>query len=149
MTYRMRRRPSRVLQLLALTGAGFWSVGLLVAATTVPAYQSSTSGLTGSGSSRSISSHGETLVDVNGKGVLIALAVPLLATLVVAGALLIRRRWSIWIACVTTGLLALGNLAAMLTVGVLVLPVTAALVVGCLCEVLGPPPPDQGGLLAT
>lgn len=139
MTDGTRWRASRTLQLLALAGAALWSVGLLVAATTVSVYQTETSSSTGSGSTESISSHGETLVGENGTWVLIVLAVPLAATLLVALALLTRRRWALWIACAITATLALGNLVAMLTVGVFVLPVTAALVVACLCDVLSQP----------
>lgn len=143
------RHASRTLQLLALFGAGLWSVGLLIAATTVPVYQSTGSSTTGPGSSESISSHSETLVGENGTSALIMLAVPLAATLLVALALLTRRRWALWIACVTTAVLALGNLAAMLTVGIFVLPVTAALVVGCLLGFLGRTQTDQTALPAT
>ena len=118
------RRASLVVQLLALTGAALWSAGLLVFATTVPVYQTETG---------STSSHSDTLVDENGMTILIVLAVPLAATLLVALALLIRRRWALWAACAITAVHALGNAAALLTVGIVVLPVTAALVVACVC----------------
>jgi uncharacterized membrane protein YhaH (DUF805 family) len=131
------------LQVVSLVGAGLWSVGLLVALSTVPAYQTMTASSTGSISTGSISTQGETLVGENGAWVLIVLAVPLAATLLVAVALLVRRRSTLWMACVITGVLALLNLPAMLTIGIFVLPVTGALVVACLCDVLGQRPTER------
>ena len=60
------------------------------------------------------------------------LAIPLLVTLAVAcGLWQGSRRAALPIAWTLTGLLAAANLLAMLSVGVFVLPVTAALVVAC------------------
>jgi hypothetical protein len=74
----------------------------------------------------------KTLVGMNGPGVLVVLAVPFLVTLLVASALLARsRRAALPFAWALTALLAVFNLVGMLTVGVFVLPVTAALVVAC------------------
>jgi hypothetical protein len=62
----------------------------------------------------------------------VVLAVPFLVTLLVASALLARsRRAALPFAWALTALLAAFNLVGMLTVGVFVLPVTAALVVAC------------------
>ena len=119
-------KPGRAAS-VALLCAAVWALGLLVAGWLVPVYQST-----------SISSSGEqtrsteTLVGVNGPGVLIVLAIPLLATLLVAGALLVRpRRGALPLAWALTALLAGVNLLAMLTIGIFILPVTAALVVAC------------------
>jgi hypothetical protein len=107
-------------------------------ATTVPVYETTGSGADGSS---------ETLVGENGTWVLALLVVPLAAALLVALALLVRRRWALWIACAITAALALANLAAMLTIGIVVVPVTGALIVGCIvggiCEVSGRLPSDQ------
>ena len=74
----------------------------------------------------------ETLVGMNGPGVVVVLAVPFLATLLVAAALLARsRRVALPFAWGLTALLALFNLLGMLTIGIFILPVTAALVVAC------------------
>jgi hypothetical protein len=111
---------------VALLVAAAYGVALVVAAFTLPVYDSdnsSTSGQTGQAS--------DTLVGVNGMGVALVLAVPLFVTVAVGCALALRSRWSLPIAWALTGLLAALNLLAMLSVGIFVLPVTAALVVAC------------------
>lgn len=132
------RRALRALQVIAVLAAFLWSLGLFVMATTVPVYETSGSGSNGSS---------ETLVGENGTWVLMLLAVPLTVAALVALALLVRRRWALWIACAATAALALGNVAAMLTIGIFVLPVTAALIVGCIvggvCEFSGRLQNDQ------
>lgn len=112
-----------------LVAAALWSVGLVAAGATVPVYRTASAGSDGS-----VTSHGETLIGENGAWVVVVLVVPLIATLLVAGALLTSRDpWALWFASVVTGLLAAVNLPAMLTIGIFVLPVTAALVGACLC----------------
>jgi hypothetical protein len=73
------------------------------------------------------------LVEQNGFGVLLTMAVPLLVTIIVGYALWRRgaRRGAGVIAWTLTGLLACLSLVAMLSVGVFVLPVTACLVIAC------------------
>ena len=111
---------------VALLVAAIYAAGLVVAAFVLPAYDSDSSSSSGGTSQAS-----ETLVDVNGLGVALVLAVPLLVTLAVGCALALRSRWSLPIAWTLTGLLAAANLLAMLSVGIFVLPVTAALVLAC------------------
>ena len=119
-------KPGRAAS-VALLCAAVWALGLLVAGWLVPVYQSTSFSSSGE-QTRST----ETLVGVNGPGVLIVLAIPLLATLLVAGALLVRpRRGALPLAWALTALLAGVNLLAMLTIGIFILPVTAALVVAC------------------
>jgi hypothetical protein len=126
---------------MSLAGAGLWSIGLIVAGLTVPFYAVTTSvGSAGSITTASNSTQSATLVGENGGWVLLVLAVPLAATLLVAALLMPRRRWTLWMACGITGVLALANLLAMLTIGALVLPVTAALAVACLCDMVTPRP---------
>lgn len=133
----------RPLRVISLVGAGLWSIGLIVAGLTVPTYQGTASGgSTESMTTGPISTQSETLVGENGAWVLFVLAVPLAATVVVAALLMPRRRWTLWIACGVTGVLALLNLPAMLTIGVFVLPVTAALVLACLCDVVSQRPTE-------
>lgn len=112
---------------VALLFAVVWGLGLVVAGFLVPAYRST--GMSSSGESAESTS---TLVGTNGWGVAVVLAVPLLVTVLVAGALLLRPRpGATVVAWALTGLLAVFNLLAMLTIGVFVVPVTAALVVAC------------------
>jgi hypothetical protein len=74
----------------------------------------------------------ETLVGVNGPVVVVVLGVPLLATVLVGSALLLRsRRGAVPFAWSVTGLLAVFNLLTMASIGLFVLPVTAALIVAC------------------
>lgn len=112
---------------IALLGAAMWGLGLVVAGFLVPAYQS-----TEMSSSGELTQSTETLVGMNGPGVVVVLSVPFLATLLVAAALLARsRRAALPFAWGLTALLALFNLLGMLTIGIFILPVTAALVVAC------------------
>ncbi len=111
---------------LALLVAAAYGIALVVAAFALPVYDS-----TGSSSSGGTSQGSDTLVGVNGPGVALVLGVPLLVTVAVGCALWLRSRWALPIAWTLTGLLAAGNLLAMLSVGVFVLPVTAALVFAC------------------
>jgi hypothetical protein len=144
MTNTWRWLAPRPLRAIALVGAGLWSIGLIVAGLTLPAYDVTTSSeSTESITTNHISTQTETLVGENGAWVLIVLAVPLAATLLVAVLLTPRRRWTLWMACGVTGVLGLLNLLAMLTIGVLVLPVTAALVVACLCGLVSQRPTEQ------
>jgi len=112
---------------VALVGAAVWGVLLVVAGFVVPAYQS-----TSMSSSGEPTQSTETLVGMNGSGVVVVLALPLLVTVLVACALLLRARHAAMpVAWGLTALLAVFNILGMLTIGVFVLPVTAALVVAC------------------
>lgn len=120
------RRLGRVSS-LALVGAAAWGLLLVVVGFLVPAYQS-----TGMSSSGELTQSSETLVGMNGPGVAVVLALPLLVTVLVACALLLRaRRAAMPVAWALTALLAVFNVLGMLTIGVFVVPVTAALVVAC------------------
>jgi hypothetical protein len=111
---------------LALLIGAIWSVALVVAGFLTPMYES-----------ESVSSSGEvrhgpgTLVGVNGLGVVVVLAVPLLVTLAAGSALWSSRRGAVAFAWTLTGLLAGFTLLAMLSIGVFILPITAALFVAC------------------
>lgn len=103
-----------------------WRVGLVVAGFLAPMSESitvSSSGAATQGSS--------TLVGVNGLGVVVVLAVPLLVTLAVGSALWSARRRAAAFVWTLTGLLAGFTLLAMLSIGVFILPITAALFVAC------------------
>jgi hypothetical protein len=103
-------RASAVALLVAAAGG----VGLIVAAFLAPMYA------TMSASSSGELTHGtDTLVGVNGLGVLVVIGVPLLATLAVGGALWHgSRRGAVPVAWMLAGLLAVFNMLAMLSVGV-------------------------------
>lgn len=112
---------------IALAVAVLFGVGLIVAGFVAPLY-----------SSESASSSGEvtrgtaTLVEMNGAGVLVALSLPLVMAVVVGCALSQRRRrGAVALAWTVTGLLGVFTLLAMLSIGVFILPVTAALIVAC------------------
>jgi hypothetical protein len=117
----------------ALSFAVVWSALLVVGALVLPAYgtasQSATvdSG-TGSASTAPVTTGTETLVGVNGHGVLIVVGIPLVVTLLVGAALAFRRRRIGW---VLTSILGLFTLLAMLSIGIFILPTTLALVVAC------------------
>ena len=126
----------RLAEGLALAAALAWSALLLVAATQVPVYQSETETTSEAETgtvTHTVSPGSSTLVDENGSGILLIVAVPLLVTVLVACALWIRgsRRGAGLVAWTLTGLLACFNLLAMLSIGVFIVPVTACLVVAC------------------
>jgi hypothetical protein len=105
-------------RVVALGLALAWSVVLVVGAFVVPVY--STDGSTGPGSS--------TLVGENGAGVVGVMVVPLVLVLLVSAALWrnhLAAGWSV------TGVLAVFNLLALLSIGVFVLPVTVGLIIAC------------------
>ena len=112
---------------VALLIAAVYGLALLVSAFIAPVYQS-----TSMSSSGEVTQGSETLVAVNGLGVALVIAVPLLATLTVGAALWRHsRRGAVRMAWAVTGLLAVFNLLAMMSIGVLVVPVTVALTVAC------------------
>ncbi len=121
----------------ALWVALVWSVLLVVAAFVAPVY-SSTSGTasTDPTSSGTVTTEGTgTLVGVNGPGVLVVVAVPLVATLVVAWALARGRRRLGW---VVTSVLGVLTVLALLSIGIFFLPVTLSLIVACASTPLTP-----------
>ena len=110
-----------------VAGRRHLGAGLVVAGFLVPAYQS-----TSMSSSGELTQSSKTLVGMNGPGVAFVLALPLLVTVLVGCALLLRgRRGAMPVAWALTALLAVFNVLGMLSIGVFVVPVTAALVVAC------------------
>lgn len=124
-------RPS---EWVALAVALFWSAVLLVIATGVPVYEGETETSTVTSSAVVVTHESLTLVDENGSGILVIIGVPLLVTIIVGLALWLRgaRRGAGPIALTFTGLLAAFNLVAMLTIGLLIIPVTACLAFACI-----------------
>jgi hypothetical protein len=111
----------------ALLVGAIYGAALVVGGFLAPVYKS-----TGVSSTGEVTHRSETLVDVNGLGVGFVLGLPLLITVVVGFALW-QGSWrgAVPFAWALTGLLAAFNLLAMLSIGVFVLPATAALVVAC------------------
>ena len=126
---------------IMLATAAVWALALVVAAMTLPFYSGeSTSGTTsvssgGTPTTVTTATH-STLVQVNGFRVLIPVVVPCLAVALVAAGLARRRKAH------KTGpgpmpstvvvLLGVGTLAAILSIGILVVPVDALLLASCI-----------------
>ena len=112
----------------ALVVAGLWSLVIIVAGFTLPVYASE------SGSSSGVVTDGSrTIVGVNGPVAIIVVCVPLLATLLVWGTLVLRARLhtraAAPVAWLLVGMLAVFTLMSIVSIGVAVVPVTLALVV--------------------
>jgi hypothetical protein len=105
-----------------------WSLGLVVAALTLPVESSSTASVSVDGVTLTHS----TLVQENGVRALVLAAIPLLVSLTVAAAMVNRRRrsdaWSRPVAWGAIGLLALEAAAGILTIGAFILPVVILLI---------------------
>jgi hypothetical protein len=112
---------------VALATAAVYGLLIVLAGFLAPVYRS-----TSASSSGEVTHGTDTLVGMNGSGVLVVLAVPLLVTVTV-GAVLWQRSWrlSLPTAWTLTGLMAVLNVLAMMSVGLFFLPVTVALVVAC------------------
>jgi hypothetical protein len=130
--------------IIALAVAAVWSVGLLIVAVTVPFYRSTS--VTSSATYASPSPHepapqqivttsSATLVAENGTQVLAVVAIPALAVLAVG--LSLRHRWEKAkpgagpVAWTVVSLLGAFTLVAMFSIGIFVLPVSAALLFAC------------------
>jgi hypothetical protein len=116
-------------ELIALVVAGLGGVGLLVAALFAPFYTSSVSTLSGTG----VATHNSgsaTLVEENGLWVLAVVAVPLLVSIAVAITMALRNpaRGTGALAWTLVALLGGVTVAGLMTIGVFILPTTAALV---------------------
>lgn len=111
---------------IALLGAAAYALLVVVSGFVVPVYESS------SGSSSGYPTTGsDTLVGVNGAGVVIVLVIPLIVSLLVGAALWQGTRLARAFAWTLTGLMVVLNLLAMLSVGIFFLPITVALIVAC------------------
>ena len=122
----MTSSPGRTTWIALLAGAA-WGVVLVIAGFVVPVYETSTTTTAGEAIRGTA-----TLVGANGIGAAFVLAIPLVITAMVAGALqLPDRRAALGGAWTLTALLLVGNLLAMLTIGIFVVPLTVALVVTC------------------
>lgn len=119
-------RPGRPAS-VALLLAAVWGLGLIVAGFVVPMYRTTSESTTGE-----VTYGRDTLVGVNGPGVMAVLAVPLVVTVLVGCALMLRaHRGALLAAWTLTVMLAMFTLLAMMSIGFLVVPVTAALIVAC------------------
>ena len=123
-------KPGGPRALLFTALALLWSVGLLAAALVAPVYGSAT------------------LVDVNGRGVLLVVAVPAVSTVAVWIALWRRcsrgGRISGYLAWACVSLLAAFCFLAMFSIGVFVVPVALLLARAVSLTPSGSPPPATG-----
>ena len=139
---------------LALVGAAVWSVGLLVVANVVPLYAGTTTTSTTATDGGPVDVTTErvsaTLVEINGPGALAILAVPLVVTVLVALLLWRTRvpRPAVVAAWLLAALLGVFSVLGMMTIGVLVLPVTAAVVLACAARSTGNSPVSAGASAA-
>ena len=118
-------RLSRVGAFLVL-GAAVYSVALVAAGFLLPVYSSET--VTSRGETTTDSA---TLVAENGVGVAAVLLAPLAAIALVVLASRLRSRLGLAVAWAITGLFAAFNLLALLSIGILLIPVTVILIVVC------------------
>lgn len=117
---------------VALVAAAVASIGLLVLALVAPVYATESQTATADGVSGEVTTGTATLVSVNGLGALVPVAIPLVATLLVA--LLVRRTSSVGeyvAAWVITLLYGAFCVLALLSIGIFLAPVALALVVAC------------------
>jgi hypothetical protein len=123
---------------IALAGASLWSLALVVAALTLPAYSGGSASTDATGTVTT-SSTTATLVQVNGWWGLVVASVPLGACLVV-GALLLGPggRAARVAAVVVVALLGVLTVLSLLSIGVFIAPVTAGLGVAVLRALGGP-----------
>ena len=129
---------------LALVVAVTWGVGLLGAAAVVPFYEGVTHSSTGATTSST-----QTLIEENGTSALLPVGLPLVIALGVAFILIWRRAHGRpgagRIAWTIVGLLGVFNLLAMMTIGLFIVPLTAALFVACRTTRRGPCPTARTG----
>ena len=106
-----------------------WSLGLILAALLLPAYNGQTVS-----NAQGLTLTTATLVEVNGFGVLIPVAIPALASIVVAASVRRRRTHgrdrSATVAWVMIALLAALALLTILSIGIFLAPVLVLLVIG-------------------
>ena len=123
------RATSVLLVVAAVYGAAFPIVGLVV-----PTY-SSTSSTTDSSGVTTHSSSGATMVAVNGARVLVVLALPVVAVALVWGSLTWQRRHGRTgagaLAWTVVALLGAMSVLALLSIGILIVPLVVLLAVAC------------------
>lgn len=121
---------------ISLFVAAIWCIGLIVAAATLPAYSSTTTTAGGPPGSSDVSTTStETLVEVNGVGVLVVVGLPLVAVGAVGTMLALRRRrrqsGAGPVAWTAVGLLAVLAILGIMSVGVFIMPAVVLLAIAC------------------
>jgi hypothetical protein len=123
-----------------------WSVGLVLAALFVSSYHGETSS-----SVNGLSLHSSTLVQVHGLSALVLVAVPVIASLLVGGALWRRHRagdaWSERLAWLVIAALAIVAVLAITYVGAFMIPVVVLL--GLSSRLVRTPPGVSGSASAS
>jgi hypothetical protein len=128
-------RSANRLTTASVFAAALWALGLIVAAATVPLYQSATVGASTAGATANLpvttTTAAATLTAVNGYRILALVGAPLGAVGVVATALWRRRQRGRPgpgpVASIAVGLLGIATLLAILSIGIVIVPVTALL----------------------
>lgn len=124
---------------IALAAAALWAAGLVVAALALPAYTGSSSTEDASGEVHTTSTTA-TFVEANGTWGLVVASVPLAACLVVAVLLLgPGGRATRVAAVVVVALLGALTVLGLLSIGVFIAPVTAALGLAVIVALSAPP----------
>lgn len=124
---------------IALAAAALWAGGLVVAALALPAYTGSSSTEDANGEVHTTSTTA-TFVEANGTWGLVVASVPLAACLVVAVLLLgPGGRATRVAAVVVVALLGALTVLGLLSIGVFIAPVTAALGLAVIVALSGPP----------
>jgi hypothetical protein len=126
----------------ALLGiAMLWGLALPILALVVPAYSGESAEMSGDGTIVTRNST-TTMVQENGWQVLMTISVPFVVAVMVTVLLSLRTRhpWPLVLAFVVAGLLAVGTLLAMFSIGVFVLPVTVCLIAACAIRAAGTVP---------
>ena len=141
-----RTRSHRRVLWFPIGAAVLWSSGLLVAALKLPTYEGDVvygGTRPGTGDSYTIvTHHSETLV-ANDRGMLLVVALPLVASLIVAVALLGRHRTrsahvvARAVAWAAAGVCGLVTMLGMLTIGPFLVPAAACLAAACALEAVG------------
>lgn len=132
-------RAMRIWERALLAAAIVWGLALPLLAVVAPLYQGESSVSSSDGTAVTTTSTA-TLVQVDGRSVLVTVCVPLVVAVVVAVLLTAPGlgRWAVVVASVLTGVLALANLVAMMTIGIFVLPTTGCLIAACVIRLSHP-----------
>lgn len=117
--------------LVCVVLALLWSLLLLVATFVAPVYGTSACAATAGGASADCVDSTRTLFEVNGIGAVVVMVIPLVATIVVGLGLGSGSRAGMTAAWTTSAILAVLTLLALLSVGVVWVPVVVMLLLAC------------------
>lgn len=127
-----RRERVQSPTVVLLVGALVWSAAIFAVAMFAPLYQGESTEA-GAGGAEITSHYSRTLVEENGNGVVIIVAIPMLLTIAVGMAFGLSgvSRAAGLAAWPVAGVAVVLNVASLLSVGIFFIPVTVCLVVAC------------------